>query len=258
MKALVKVLLLIGVLGGLALVLVVMSVSTLVKNGIETMGPKVLGVPVTLEDVDIDLVSVRTVQAGLTRLIIENPKGYKTHSAVSLPHVRAQFNWNSVLTETVLVEEVLIVEPVITFEWSLRRGSNLSRIQENVQRNTQSGPDDNVKEKTETREKKGDSETTVSIKKVAVKDAIINVSLIGGPNQVIQLPLDDFELRDIGNPSEGTTFSNALAVIFNELIHRAILRAVKKTGMLIPRGVQQLGQSIGKIGKELLKGLFGK
>ena len=115
MKAFVKVLLLIGVLGGLALVLVVMSVSTLVKNGIETMGPKVLGVPVTLEDVDIDLVSVRTVQAGLTRLIIENPKGYKTHSAVSLPHVRAQFNWNSVLTETVLVEEVLIVGPIITF-----------------------------------------------------------------------------------------------------------------------------------------------
>ena len=93
---------------------------------------------------------------------------------------------------------------------------------------------------------------------MTVKDAIINVSLIGGQNQIIQLPLDDFELRDIGNPSEGTTFSNALAVIFDELIHRAIIKAVKKTGMLIPKGVLQLGQSVGKIGKELVKGLFGK
>lgn len=258
MKALVKVLFLIGVLGCLALVLVVMSVSTLVKSGIETMGPKVLGVPVTLGDVDIDWVSGATVQAGLTRLIIKNPQGYKTRSALSLPHVRAQFDWNSVLADTVIVEEVLIVEPAITFEWSLRRGSNLSRIQENVTRKTQSGSDAKVKEKGDTHEKGEDSETTVYIKKVTVKDAIINVSLIGGENQIIQLPLDDFELRDIGNPSEGTMFSNALAVIFDELIHRAIIKAVKKTGMLIPKGVLQLGQSVGKIGKELWKGLFGK
>ena len=259
MKALVKVLLLIGVLGGLALVLVVMSFSTLVKSGIETMGPKVLGVPVTLEDADIDLVSGTTVQAGLTRLVIKNPEGYETDSALSLPHIRAQFDWNSVLTDTVIVEEVLIVAPVITFEWSLQRGSNLSKIQENVTRSTQSGPDNNEKEKSETHKEEGEEpDKKVHIKKVTVKDAIINVSLIGGQNQVIELPLDDFELRDIGKPSEGTTFSNALAVIFNELIHRAILRAVKKTGMLIPKGVQQLGKSIGKMGKELLDGLFGK
>lgn len=257
MKALVKVLLLIGVLGCLALVLVVMSFSTLVKSGIETMGPKVLGVPVTLGDVDI-WVSGTTVQAGLTRLIIKNPQGYKTRSALSLPHVRAHFDWNSVLADTVLVEDVLIIEPAITFEWSLRRGSNLSRIRENVTRNTQSGPDAKVKEKGDTHEKGENSETTVYIKKVTIKDAIINVSLIGGENQIIQLPLDDFELRDIGNPSEGTTFSNALAVIFDELLHRAIIKAVKKTGMLIPKGVLQLGQSVGKIGKELWKGLFGK
>lgn len=258
MKALVKVLLLIGVLGCLALVLVIMSFSTLVKSGIETMGPKVLGVPVTLEDVDIELLSAGTVQTGLTRLVIKNPEGYETVSALSLPHIQAQFDWNSVLTDTILVEEVLIVGPVITFEWSLERGSNLSKIQENVTRSTQSGPDDNEKEKRETHKEGDEPEKKVHIKKVTVKDAIINVSLIGGQNQVIQLPLDDFELRDIGNPSEGTTFSNALAVVFDDLIHRAILRAVKKTGMLIPRGVQQLGQSVGKIGKELLKGLFGK
>ena len=57
-----------------------MSFSTLVKSGIETMGPKVLGVPVTLEDADIDLVSGTTVQAGLTRLVIKNPEDYETDS----------------------------------------------------------------------------------------------------------------------------------------------------------------------------------
>ena len=57
-----------------------------------------------------------------------------------------QVDRNSLLTDTVVVEEVLILEPAMTFEWSLR-GSNLGTIQENVKRNTRSGSDDNDQEK---------------------------------------------------------------------------------------------------------------
>ena len=90
-----------------------------------------------------------------------------------------------------------------------------------------------------------------------VKDAIINVSFIGGQNEVVQLPLPDLELRDIGNPSGGTTFSQASAVIFDE-IYGAIIKAVMKSGILLPQGVEQLGKSLGKMGKELLQELLGK
>ena len=52
LKVLVRFLVLIGVLGIIAVVLVGLSLDALVKGGIETMGPRILGVPVTLEDVD--------------------------------------------------------------------------------------------------------------------------------------------------------------------------------------------------------------
>ncbi len=247
---------LIGVVGIIAVALVGLSLDALVKGGIETMGPRILGVPVMLEDVDIALPSGTTMQAGLTRLVVNNPEGYETAFAVSLPEVRVHVDWNSLLTDTVIVEEVLIIAPAVTFEWSLQ-GSNLGAIHENVKRNTRSDPDDNNREKAQSDEEGEEFDKSVHIKKVTVKNAIINVSFVGGQSEVTQLPLPDLELRDIGNPSGGTTFSQASAVIF-EQIYDAIDKAVMKPGILLPQGVKQLGKSIGRMGKELLQGLFGK
>ena len=252
MKVFVRFLVLIGVLGLVAVVLVGLSLNALVKGGIESMGPRILGVPVTLEDVDIALLSGTSAQAGLTQLVIKNPEGYETAYAVSLPKTRVQVDRNSLLTDTVIVEEVLIVSPAIMFEWSLQ-GSNLGTIQENMKRNTRSGSDRNGKEQDDDEE----ADKTVYVKKVVVKDATLNVSFVGGQSEVTQLPLPDLELRDIGNPSGGTTFSQASAVIF-EQIYDAIDKAVMKPGILLPQGLKQLGKSIGRMGKELLRGLFGK
>lgn len=256
MKVFVKFLVLVGVIGLLALAFISLSLNALVKGGIETMGPRILGVPVTLEDVDIALLSDTSVQAGLTGLVVNNPEGYETASAVSLPEIRVKVDWNSLLTDTVVVEEVLIVKPAVTFEWSLR-GSNLGAIHENVKRNTGSGSDDDDQEKDAKPEERQEFGKSVHVKKVTVKDALINVSFVGGQSEVTQLPLPDLELRDIGNPSGGTTFSQASAVIF-EQIYDAIDKAVMKPGILLPQGVKQLGKSIGRMGKELLQGLFGK
>ena len=175
---------------------------------------------------------------------------------MSIPDIRIHVDWNSLLTDTVIVEEVLIVAPAITFEWSLE-GSNLGTIHENVKRNTRSGSDDNGGGKGKKHKEGQEFDKTVHIKKVTVKDAVINVSFIGGQDEVTRLPLPDLELRDIGNPSGGTTFSQASAVIF-DAIYEAINKAVMKPGILLPQGVEQLGKSIGKIGKELLKELFGQ
>lgn len=264
MKVFVKFLVLVGILGILAVVLVGLSLNALVKSGVETMAPKLLGVPVTLEDVDISLLSDgAAMRASLTQLIIKNPEGYETAYAASFPNIRVKVERGSVLTDTIVVEEVLIVAPAITFEGSLQ-GSNLGKIQENVKRATQSRPDADGEEKDETHEKGEDPEKTVRIHKVIVKDAIINVSLLGGQSQGIQVSLPDFELRDIGDPSGGTTFQKASAAIF-EALYRAIVKAVMKSGKLIPKGIEQLGtsvkdlgKSVEKAGKELLKGLLNQ
>ncbi len=256
MNVFVRFLVLVGVIGLLALVLISLSLDALVKGGIETMGPRMLGVPVTLEDVDVTLLSGTSMHAGLTGLVVNNPEGFETAAAVSLPEIRIQVDWNSLLTDTVIVEEVLIVKPAITFEWSLQ-GSNLGTIHENVKRNTGSGSDDDNQEKDANPEESREFDKSVHIRKVTVKDALVNVSFVGGQSEVTQLPLPDLELRNIGNPSGGTTFAQASAVIFGQ-VYDAIDKAVMKPGILLPQGIKQLGKSIGKMGKQLLRGLFGE
>ncbi len=256
MKVFVRFLVLVGVIGLLALVLISLSLDALVKGGIETMGPRMLGVPVTLEDVDVTLLSGTSIHAGLTGLVVNNPDGFETAAAVALPEIRIKVDWNSLLTDTVIVEEVLIVKPAITFEWSLQ-GSNLGTIHENVKRNTGPGSNDDNQEKDAKPEESREFDKSVHIRKVTVKDALVNVSFVGGQSEVTQLPLPDLELRNIGNPSGGTTFAQASAAIFGQ-VYDAIDKAVMKPGILLPQGVKQLGKSIGKMGKELLRGLFGE
>ena len=262
MKLFLRFLVLIGVLGVIAILIVGLSLNALVKIGVETMGPKVVGVPVTLEDVDLSLLSGGTaMRASLNQLLIKNPEGYETAHAFSFPNIQIEVDRSSVLTDTIIVEEVLIVGPDITFEGSLL-GSNLSDILDNVKRNTRSRSDDEAEEKEGTHEE--ESERDVHVKKVSVKDAKITLSLFGGPSETIQVPLPDFELRDIGNPSGGTSLQQVSAKIF-EAMYAAIIKTVVKSEKLIPkafeplsRATKDLGKAAEKVGRELLKGLFNQ
>ncbi len=264
MKFFLRFIFLVSLLAFIALLVLSMSINALVKGGVETMGPKVLGVPITLEDVDISLLSGGTdIRASLDQLIIKNPEGYETDYAFSLPTIRVRVDRDSVLTDTVVIKEILIENPAITFEGSLL-GSNLGDIQDNVKRSTQSDSDDKTEEKTEKQKDGKEAEKNIHIKLVTMKNAKINLSLFGGQAEAIELTLPDFELRDIGKESGGTSFQKASAKIF-DAIYAAIIKAVMKSGKLVPKSLEQfgktaeeIGQSAEKVGKELLKGLFDK
>jgi len=64
-------------------------------------------------------------------------------------------------------------------------------------------------------------------------------------------------LRDIGKESGGTIFQKASPKIF-DAIYAAIIKAVMKSGKLIPKSLEQFGMTAEKVGKELLKGIFNK
>ncbi len=262
MKIFLRALALTGVLAVVGIVLLALSFTTLVKAGVETMGAKVLGVPVTLEDVDLSLSSDRSIlQADLTQLTIANPEGYETAHALSLPSVQVRVDWASLLDETVVVESVRIVKPRVTFE-RLRLGSNLNDLRRNVVRNVGSDSDDADDDAREERDEDEESEPRVHIKRLTLEDAELAVSLLGGTRGVMQVPLPDLELRDIGKPSEGAGLREASAKIFHAL-YAAVLKAVTQSGTVIPDKIKELGQSAGdlgksmeKAGKELLKGLL--
>ena len=262
MKSILKILGLLAFIIIVGLVVVAMSLNGLVKAGVETMGPQILGVPVTIDDVDISLLSGDNgIQASLQEFVIKNPKGYETAFAFSLPTMRVKVDRDSVLTDRILVEEVVIEGPAITFEGSLL-GSNIGEIQDNVKRNTQSASK-TVTEEVSGKEHSGEEQKRqVQINRVIVKNARLNLSLMGFEGQTIQVTLPDIELHDIGKQSHGTSFQEASAAIFNA-VYGAVIKAVTTSGRLIPEGMDDLGetaedlsQAAEKVGEKLLKGFF--
>ena len=248
MKSLLKILGLIAFIIIAGLVIVAMSLNGLVKAGVETMGPQILGVPVTINDVDISLLSDGNgMQASLEKFVIKNPKGYETDYAFSLPTMRVKVDRDSVLTDTILVEEVIIDGPAITFEGSLL-GSNIGDIQDNVKRNTQSASKEDTEKPGEPKSSGDTPERHVQISRVLVTNAQLKLSLMGLEGQAITVTLPDIELRDIGKESDGTSFQDASAKIFNA-VYGAIIKAVTTSGRLIPKGLDDLGETAEDLGK---------
>ena len=273
MKFFVRFLILISVLSIIGIIIVGMSLNALVKTGVENMGSKALGVPVTLKEVDISLLSGgKDMRVSLNELIIKNPDEYETDYAFSFPNIRVLVDRNSVLTAPVVIEQIIINSPVITFEGSLL-GSNLGDIQDNLKRSTALDSDDEGEEKSEKHEdgkelekyeNEKETEKYVRIKKVTVRNAKINLSLFGDQNEAIFLTVPDFKLRDIGKESGGTSFSKASSKIF-DAIYGAVIKAAMRPRKLIPENFEHFGETAGeigksaeKLGKELLKELLNK
>lgn len=263
MKIFLRVLVLAAVLAVVGLVVLGLSFTTLIKTGVERIGTRVLGVPVTVEDADLSILpGWTTVRVSLKQLTIANPAGYETAHAFSFPNVQVQIDWRSLLTDTVVVEDVWLAEPGMTLE-RVKLRSNLGDIRNIITRNRHADEDDERDDEHDDEEDDEDeSDTRLHIKKLTVKDATISVSLIGGAAGVMRLPLPDFEVRDIGKPSRGASLREASARIFDAM-YGAILDAVTKSGTVFPGGVEQLGQAardlgktVEKVGRELLKGLL--
>ena len=122
----------VGILVLLILVVVIVAGifwNSMIKTGGETLGPSITRTTVTLESVDISVVSGRGRVQGL---VVGNPKGFNTESAFHLGEAKVDVDLKSTLADTVIIREILIDGPEITFEGSLT-GSNLVKIRTNVE-----------------------------------------------------------------------------------------------------------------------------
>jgi uncharacterized protein involved in outer membrane biogenesis len=123
-----------GVVGGLlVLVLVTVIVAALfldgiVKKGVETLGPKITGVPIKLDEMHIALL---TGSVKIKGLVVGNPDGYKTPNAISVGVAEVGVNPFSILSDKIVVRSVHVESPEITFEGGLS-GNNLGKIMDNV------------------------------------------------------------------------------------------------------------------------------
>ena len=180
------------------LVLAVLAVGLLLdkalKTGVETFGPRLTKVDVTVQSVSLSLFSGSGTIKGL---LVGNPQGFKTPSAVQVGTVRLSLMPRSLLA-------INVQGPEITFETDLR-SNNLKRILANVQETTGGGAQEPAKPQAPAQPKEAKP-----AKKLEVDDFVIsggkvhvNVTALQGQSATITLP--DIHLQALGTGSDGIT-----------------------------------------------------
>jgi hypothetical protein len=235
-----------------AVILLISNIDTIIKKGVETVGPKILQAPVTLKDVDI---SVSSGSGELSGLTIGNPSGYNTEYAFKLGSIAVELDVKSVTTDKVHIRSVLIDSPQITYEGALGKKNNLSQLQANVESFAGAGSGSDEKNNS------GDSGASkkVQIDYLKIAGGSISVSMDVLQGKKLTVPLPTIELHDIGKDKEAT-MSDALKQVL-AAVNNVTLPAVRGAVTNFTKGLKGTAEAIQEgAQKEIdkLKGLFGK
>jgi hypothetical protein len=215
-----KILSIAGVVILVLIVVVVLFLGQIIKAGIETAGPKIAGVPMSVEKVRVNPLSGKV---HVKALVIGNPEGFKTESLMKLGEFNLDMSLASLFTDTILIKKILIDAPEITYEKALR-SSNFSTLMDNL------APAEEP-EKPETEEPK---EKKASAKKVVIEDfqlngAKVHVTLTALGGKKMTLPLPDIQMQNIGKDTGGTNIRDVVSEVFGS-IRDAVVKAVASSG----------------------------
>lgn len=237
-----------GIVIGIPVVLIAVIVvfyfafNSIVKNGIEAVGTKVLGADVVLQKVNISLFSGKVQLKGL---VIGNPEGFQSESAFELGEVRVVVDLFSLLSNKIVIDEIVIDSPEITYETSGGK-NNIEALLENINDFVGTSEDGAAGSKEDASQKSGKK---IQINDFLIRNASVNLSATILQGKKLTLPLADIHLKDIGKDGEGANMSDALKKVFaalNENIAGAVAAPLKSTGNTVEKAVDKL------------KGLFGK
>lgn len=229
-----KVLLITGAAVLVLLVVLMLSLGAIIKTAVTTAGPKLAGVPIQLSKVTVNpfggLVHIKG-------LVIGNPQGFNTPSAMELSEFKVDLAMGSLFTDTIVIKQILINGPQITYEKSLK-SSNLSTLQENLAPKQAAAP------KQETAPAKDPAEKKAA-KKVIIEDfqlngAKVNVTITALGGKKMTLPLPDIKMKDIGKDSGGASPAEVISETF-DAISKAVVEAVASAGDIAGDALKNVG-----------------
>jgi uncharacterized protein involved in outer membrane biogenesis len=148
----------------------------------------------------VDL-SIQSGEAALNGFTMGNPAGFNTPKAMSFGVVSVKLDTGSIASDTILIREVVIAKPEITYELGAG-GSNIGAIQKNVDSFAKAamGPGGAARKESDSAGGK-----KVVIENLYVRDGKISVSATFLQGKEMGAPLPTIHLKDIGKSKGGAT-----------------------------------------------------
>lgn len=249
------------------------NLDSIIKSGVEGVGSEATQSDVTVENVEL---SVSSGQGAIRNLKIGNPDGFATDSAMRLGTISISLDTSTLNSDIVVVKEVLIDGPEITYEISGALGteSNIGRIRENVDAFVkkyagESGGSEGGGGGGGGESAGGDGGKKIVIERLRIENGRIGVSatFLGGKEVTASMPAID--LKDLGKDEGGLTAEEVAAKVLRELTGgvESVVKKLDLAGLAegIGKGAKDLVEGVGegvgdavKGAGDALKGVFGK
>ena len=248
-----------------ALLIVVLTLGSIVKAAVQTIGPKALGADVKVSSVFINLF---TGTVAISDVFIGNPEGYKNDRAFTLKKLKIHIEPSSITKPKLIIREFILDGVDVYFEPSSNLlSNNLSQLNKNVSAFTEKlAGDKDAPEKDEFEDSRSDAEKEavkteeqrLQIDKLSLTNIYVNIvaSIPGVATSSAPIPVVPIVLDGLGQDEEGVTPLEVSAVILNKLT----LGVLKSVGEALPslKSVTDAGQhlldSTAAAGGKLLEG----
>jgi len=243
-KILIRIVIVLMVLVVAAVIAVSLFLDKAIKKGVETVGPKVTQVAITLDDVKLSILSGSGEIKGLE---VGNPEGYKSPQAIKLGSASLAVVPGSLLTDKIVVKHIRVAAPEITIEGT-PKNNNLTKILENVQQVT-GGSSTSTNQTSEPAE----SGTTkkLQVDEFTLTEAKVTYIVAG---QSFQLTVPDIKLTDLGTGPDGITGAELTNLALSKLLDEIIPVLTEQASKL---GKQAVDSAMDKAVNKATQGLEG-
>lgn len=190
----------------IVLVGIYFSLNYWIKHGIETIGPKVLGVPVTVQSINLKPWDGELTIDGLQ---IGNPQPFKGDYLTKIASIHVKVDTSTLFSDEIIVNHVVVDKPHVVYQTGFG-GSNLGQLQANIMKQQKTKP------KTGTEQSSGGSQKTIVISLLKINNTKVTGSALGAK---VNLSVPAIEMQNVGKKEGGMSFAQVSALIMKVLIN---------------------------------------
>jgi hypothetical protein len=206
-----------------AVVLLLGNIDKIVKGALEGVGSELLGVPVTVAAVEINLKSGSGQISGLT---IANPPGYTAQNAFQMDMIRLGLNLGSLGKQPLVIDELNIKSPVVELEAKKDGSSNLQTLLDNIDKNSAKADKKAAEQQPDTEATPKGEPLRISFGKLAITGVTVNV--IAPEQKPEKVVIPDIIEKNVGDET-GLTPGEVGKLIVGEIINSSLANTIQKS-----------------------------
>lgn len=219
----------------LGILIVAMYLGSIIKKGVETVGPTLTKTDVKLDSASLSLLSG---SGSIKGFVLGNPEGYKGEFSMKVGRVDLGVQPGSVFSDKIHVTQIRVEAPEIYFDGNLLspKNSNLGKIMDNVQAAT-GGTGTGEPAATKPESGKTPSKSQGAAKKLQVDDLLVTggkihlaTALTAG--KPLTLPLPEIHFTNLGDGPDGITAGELTKKVLSEVIQGTITEVAKNATKL--------------------------